>query len=76
MLAILEASSIPKELFMLRKLILLAITSGLAKKGYQLYKARQRGGTPTPRHVTDRRDLIMLNAVPAQHGAPIAGDAG
>ena len=60
---------------MLRKLILLAITSGLAKKGYQLYRARQ-ASTPTPRHVTNRGDRIALNAVPARHGAPAAGDAG
>ena len=61
---------------MLRKLILLAITSGLAKKGYQLYKARHAGGAPAPRHVTNRRDRIALSAVPAQHGASTAGDAG
>jgi hypothetical protein len=61
---------------MLRKLILLAITSGLAKKGYQLYKARQVGSTPTPRHVTNRRDRIALSAVPVQRGVPTAGDAG
>jgi len=61
---------------MLRKLILLAITSGLAKKGYQLYKARHAGSMPTPRHVTNRRERIALSAVPAQHGVPTAGDAG
>jgi hypothetical protein len=59
---------------MLRKLILLAITSGLAKKGYQMYKARQ-AGTPTPRHVANRRDGITLNAVPTHHRTPTS-DAG
>jgi len=60
---------------MLRKLIFLAITSGLAKKGYEMYKARH-AGTTEPRHVANRRDRTGLSAVPTHHRSPTASDAG
>lgn len=47
---------------MLRKLIIFLITSGLAKKAYDAYKARPQGpatGQKTPPPPTDRRTTTM-----------------
>ena len=62
---------------MLRKLIFFAITSGLAKKGWDLYKARQSGGTTEaatrPRRVSSRR--VRPAPQPTHHRATTVGES-
>jgi hypothetical protein len=61
---------------MLRKLILLAITSGLAKKGWDFYKARQSADAPVaarPRRVASKR--VKPAPQPTHHRATTVGES-
>jgi len=61
---------------MLRKLIFFAITSGLAKKGWDLYKSRQTADAPVaakPRRAASRR--VKDAPAPTHHRATTIGES-